>query len=249
MALVWSKQVSGVGYEVRSAGSSKRLYTDGVFHSQYNPKQLLTGHVWDLLMIPAFFYPQNTIKRVLVLGVGGGAVMHMLRYFISPEKILGIELNPVHISVARRFFNLKHKSFELIEADAITWLENYRGEQFDMIIDDLFAEQDGEPVSVVNANGRWFSCMLKQLDKNGVIVRNFVSKEELLDSAGISNQDISSRFACVFQLSNDLNENFVGVYSRADVSSKQLRKNLIKTPKLNPALKTSRLKYQIRKVI
>ncbi|MCW8933268.1 MAG: methyltransferase domain-containing protein [Gammaproteobacteria bacterium] len=249
MALVWSKQVSGVGYEVRSAGSSKRLYTDGVFHSQYNPKQLLTGHVWDLLMIPAFFYPQNTIKRVLVLGVGGGAVMHMLRYFISPDKILGIELNPIHISVARRFFNLKHKSFELIEADAITWLENYRGEQFDMIIDDLFAEQDGEPVSVVNANGRWFSCMLKQLNKNGVIVRNFVSKEELLDSAGISNQAISNRFACVFQLSNDLNENFVGVYSRADVNSNQLRKNLIKTPKLNPALKTSRLKYRIRKVI
>jgi len=249
MALIWSKQVSGVRYEVRSAGSSKRLYTDGVFHSQYNPKQVITGHVWDLLMIPAFFYPENTIKRVLVLGVGGGAVLHMLRYFISPEEILGIELNPVHISVARRFFNLKHKSIEIIEADAITWLEKYRGDKFDMIIDDLFAEEDGEPVSVVNANGKWFSCMLKHLHKNGVIVRNFVSKEELLDSAGISNQNISSKFSSVYQLSNNLNENFVGVYSRSNVSSNLLRKNLVKTPKLNPALKTSRLKYKIRKII
>jgi len=249
MALIWSKQVSGVRYEVRSAGSSKRLYTDGVFHSQYNPKQMLTGHVWDLLMVPAFFYPKNTIKRVLVLGVGGGAVMHMLRHFISPEKILGIELNPIHISVARRFFNLKHQSIELIEGDAITWLENYRGDKFDMIIDDLFTEEDGEPVAVVNANGKWFSFMLKHLNKNGVIVRNFVSKEELLDSAGISNQYISSKFSSVFQLSNNLNENFVGVYSRADVNSSVLRKNLIKTPKLNPVLKTSRLNYKIRKIV
>lgn len=249
MSLIWSKNVSGVQYEVRSAGNSKRLYTNGVFHSQYNPVQKITGHVWDLLMIPAFFYPQNTIRKVLVLGVGGGAVLHMLRYFISPEKILGVELNPVHISVARRFFDLKHESIELIEADAITWLEKYRGEKFDMIIDDLFSEEDGEPVSVVNANGKWFSCMLKQLNKNGLIVRNFVSKDELLDSAGISNQYISSKFSSVFQLSNDLNENYVGIYSRVDVNSSQLRKNLIKTPKLNPSLKTSRLKYKIRKLI
>jgi len=58
---------------VRSAGYSLRLYTDGVFHTQYNPGNPLTGHIWDLLMLPAFFYEPDTIKRVLVLGVGGVA--------------------------------------------------------------------------------------------------------------------------------------------------------------------------------
>jgi len=248
MALIWSKKVSGVQYEIRSAGNSVRLYTDGVFHSQYNPRHILTGHVWDLLMIPAFFYPQYTIKRVLVLGVGGGAALHMLQYFVSPEKIIGVELNPVHISVARRFFNLKHKSIKLIQANAIVWLENYRGEKFDMIIDDLFGEEAGEPVPVVDANGKWFSCMLKHLNKEGVIVRNFISKEDLLDSAGVSNKYISSKFASTFLLTSCLNENFVGVYSRIKVSSSGLRKNLIKTPKLNPKLKTSRLRYRIRQL-
>ena len=249
MALVWHKHVSGVRYEVRSAGRSMRLYTDGVFHSQYNPKQILTGHVWDLLMIPAFFYPENTIKRVLVLGVGGGAALHMLRHFVSPDNITGVELNPVHLSVARRFFNLKHKTINLIEADAITWLKNYQGEKFDMIIDDLFAEKDGEPVSVIDANGKWFYHLLKHLNKDGVIVRNFVSKEELLDSAGISNRAISDKFSSVFQLTSCLNENFVGVYSKMHTNSKILRKNLIKTPKLNPSLKTSKLRYRIRQLV
>jgi len=249
MALIWSKRAAGVQYELRSAGNSLRLYTDGVFHSQYNSTQMLTGHVWDLLMVPAFFYAPHAIKRVLVLGVGGGAALHMLRYFVKPEKIIGVELNPVHLSVARRFFNLKHKSIELIEADAISWLENYQGESFDMIIDDLFAEKDGEPVSVVKANRKWFSCMLKHLNKNGVIVRNFLSKEELLESAGINNAHISRQFLSVFQLTSILNENFVGVYSKPCVKSADLRKNLIKIPELNPQLKSSRLRYRIRQLV
>lgn len=67
MAIIWSRCLGGVHYEVRSAGNSLRLYTDGVFHSQYNPYRLITGHVWDLLMLPALFYPANKIKRVLVM--------------------------------------------------------------------------------------------------------------------------------------------------------------------------------------
>lgn len=249
MALVWSKQSHGVLYEVRSAGNSLRLYTDGVFHSQYNPKQILTGHVWDLLMIPAFFYSPLTIKRVLVLGVGGGAVIQMLRCFVAPENIVGIELNPIHLSVARRFFNVKHSSINLIQTDAINWLENYQGEDFDMIIDDVFTEKNGEPVAVVKANRKWFECMLKHTNKEGMIVRNFLSKEELLESAGVSNAYISQQFSSVFQLTSSLNENFVGVYSRRCVSSAGLRKNLQKVPKLNPQLKSCRLRYRIRQLV
>lgn len=248
MAIVWRKILDGTQYEVRSAGKTLRLYTDGVFHSQHNPKQLLTGHVWDLLMLPAFFYPPEKIKRVLVMGVGGGAVMHMLRHFVSPQVIVGVELNPVHISVAKRFFGLKHKTIQLIEADAVAWLKNYKGEKFDLIIDDLFAEKEGEPVSVVKANASWFSFMLKHLNHDGVIVRNFINKPELLDSAGLAHAATSKRFDSVFQLTSCFNENFVAAYVRKAVTSKVLRDNLIATPGLNPNLKTSRLRYRIRRL-
>jgi len=248
MAIIWSKKSAGVKYEVRSAGNSLRLYTDGVFHSQYNPRQLLTGHVWDLLMLPAFFYPQHKIKRVLVMGVGGGAVLHMLRNFCAPQLIVGVELNPVHVSVARRFFDLKHKSIKLIEADAISWLKNYKGEKFDMIIDDLFAEKEGEPVAVVKADRSWFTHVLKQLNKDGVFVRNFINKSELSQSAGLTNPFIAKKFSSVFQLTSCFNENFVAAYVRAEASSKVLRTNLINTPGLNPNLKTSRLRYRVRQL-
>ena len=249
MALVWQSKRSGVNYEVRSAGKTLRLYTDGVFHSQYNPGQPLTGHVWDLLMLPAFFYPGQRPKRVLVLGVGGGAVIHQLLHFVQPEQVVGIELNPHHVSIARRFFGLKHSSIKLVTADAIDWLKQYRGEKFDMIIDDLFAEKEGEPVAVTDANRSWFSIMLKHLNKEGVIVRNFIDKQALLESAPLTNEAIARRFDSIFQLTSFFNENHVGVFLRKQSTSAGLRNHLKQVPGLNPSLKTSKLRYRIRKLV
>jgi len=248
MAIVWAKCVSGVNYEVRSAGNSLRLYTDGVFHSQYNPGKLLTGHVWDLLLLPAFFYQKKKIKRVLVMGVAGGAVLHMVRHFFSPDEIVGVELNPTHVSIGKRFFGLKKSPINLVEADAINWLKNYQGEKFDMIIDDLFTEKDGEPVSVVPANHKWFAVMLKHLADDGVIVRNFVDRQELLESAGLAHAVTSKKFSSVFQFNSCFNENFVAAYLRKPATSQQLRNHLLNTPGLNPGLKTSRLRYRVRKL-
>ena len=247
MAVLWKKQTRDFLYEIRTAGRTLRLYTNGIFHTQYNPAQPLTGHVWDLLMLPAFFYPPTEIQRVLVLGVGGGAVMNMLKIFVQPKEIVGVELNPVHITLARRFFNIKGKGIRLHQADAVRWLQQYKGEKFDMIIDDLFGERDGEPSRAVNANSSWFNLMLKNLSAEGVIVANYVDLKELKNSAGLSSQSISKRFASIFQLTSQYNENSVGAFVRKKVSSQQLRSRLILTPGLNPSLKTSRLRYRIRK--
>lgn len=248
MAIVWRQKKLGVSYEVRSAGKTLRLYTDGVLHSQYNADQPLTGHVWDLLMLPALFYPQNQIQRVLVLGVAGGAVIHMLDHFIQPRQIVGVELNETHLSVGRRFFGLTKQSINLVHADAIAWLKKYRGEPFDMIVDDLFAEENGEPIAVSPASSAWFSLMLKHLDKKGVIVKNFIDQAALKHSAPVASKTISKRFKSIFQLSNPCNENVVAAYLKSQSSSQYLRSRLVDTPGLNPNLKTSRLRYRVRRL-
>ncbi len=248
MAIIWQKKTADTVYELRSAGNTKRLYTNGVFHTQFNSRQPLTGHVWDLLMLPAFFYQPGEIKRVLVLGVGGGAVIQMLRRFVEPENIIGVELNPVHLYVARRFFNVKGKDVFLYKADAINWVKNYKGEKFDLIIDDLFGEQDGEPVRAVKPNTVWFKLLLKHLTVSGLIVANFIDINELKKSAGLDSKAVTKNFSSVFQLTSTFNENFVGAFIRKKTSSQKLRKRLIETPGLNPALKTSRLRYRIRKL-
>ena len=248
MALVWKKQTRDTLYEVRSAGRSLRLYTNGVFHTQYNPGNPLTGHIWDLLMLPVFFQSPDTIRRVLVLGVGGGAVIQLLKTFVAPQQIVGVELDRVHLQVARQFFALRDRSIQLIAADAVDYVRQYRGPAFDLIIDDLFMEQNGEPVPVVAANARWFDRLSRILSGQGMIVRNFVSREDVRQSAGLSHPRVSKRFVSVFQLTTEFNENFAVAYLRRASSAAQLRKRLIATPGLNPRLKTSRLRYRVRRL-
>lgn len=248
MALVWQKTVAGKRYEVRSAGQTRRLYTDGVFHSQYNPRTPLTGSVWDLLMLPAFFYPAAAIRRVLVLGVGGGTVLQQLNHFLQPEHIIGVELNPVHLQVARRFFGLKAPNVQLVEGDGEAWLYDYRGEPFDLIIDDLFGEAEGEPQRAVAADSDWVASLFARLSPRGAIAANFAGAHELRQSAFVSRAKIARRFPSAFHLSTPYNENAVGAFLRIPASAQQLRERLRQTPGLNPERKTCRLRYSLRRI-
>lgn len=226
MATVWQKKINGTCYEIRKAGNTTRLYTDGVFHSQYNPSRPVTGSVWDLLMLPAFFTDVENIKRVLVLGVGGGSVIQLLHRYVKPDEIIGVELNPVHIRVAKKYFGVSSKIAKLHAADAISWMEKYKGPPFDIIIDDLFGEIDGEGVRPVPLNAKWLNLLHSNLTRNGLIVANVVDRESLRGSAYFSNKRVTSHFKSAFQLTIPQLENIVATFLKNNSSSRQLRKNI-----------------------
>lgn len=245
MAILWSREVDGVLYEVRTAGQTRRLYTDGVFHSQFNPARPVGGSVWDLLMLPAFFLP--SVRRVLVLGVGGGAVIRMLQHFVSPERIVGVELNPIHLTIARRFFGVGGPGVELHQADAVEWMREYRGEPFDLIIDDLFGGCAGEPERAVVADAPWVRTLLRPLAPGGALVMNFATTEEL-GHAWYGSAETRRRFKAGFRLSTAQNENAVGVFLRRPAESASLRRRLAGVPGLDPARRSTRLRYCIRRL-
>lgn len=248
MAVLWSKQITGTRYEVRRAGGSRRLYTDGVFHSQFNPHRPVTGNVWDLLMLPAFFYPPGTIRRVLVLGVGGGAVIRQLLHFIGPAQVVGVELDPVHLYLARRFFGVRRKGVVLHQGDAVEWVRGYRGPPFDMVIDDLFGQEAGEPVRAVPASARWFNTLLGHLSPEGVLVANFASNEALGGCAYFSNRGVARRFKSAFRFTTPQSANAIGAFLRRAATGRMLRTRLAAVPGLDPARKTCGLRYRLRRL-
>ena len=245
MAILWQKTKNNTLYEVRSAGHTRRLYTDGVFHSQYNPERAITGGVWDLLMLPAFFYSHDSIKRVLVLGVGGGAVIQQLHRYVKPSEIVGIELNLVHIMLAKRYFGITGNIAKLIKADALVWLENYSGPPFDLIIDDLFGEEEGEPVRAVKANKAWFKKLEQHLSTDGLLVMNFISQHDLKNCAAVSYKKISAGFSGIFQFSVPHYDNVIGAFLKRSSSSQVLRKNINKVDELK---KSKKLNFHVRKL-
>ena len=234
MAILWQKQTWDTRYEVRNAGRSLRLYSNGVFHSQYHPGREISGGVWDLLMLPAFFRPLSRTRRVLVLGVGGGTVIHLLNRFVAPEEIVGVELNPVHLQVARQFFGIERHMASLHQADAVAWLERYDGPPFDMIIDDLFGNHDVDLGRAVPADEGWCKTLLQNLNRNGILVMNFIGSRALRDCACLTAPALARQIKSTFQLSLPDYENCIGVFLGASATSRGLRESLAKVPALGP---------------
>jgi spermidine synthase len=246
VALLWELTVDDRTYEVRTAGSTLRLYTNGAFHSQYNPNNPVTGNVWDLLFLPSMFAPEGTIKRVLVLGVGGGAVIQQLNYFIKPTHITGIELDPVHLMVARDFFHLSAANIELVCDDARSWLEEYQGEPFDLIIDDLFIDGVNEAYRPYEADVSWFELLLSKLNEDGTLVINFGDEYELQDSGYFDDPKISQHFRSAFHFSTPLYENAVASFHRRYHQLQTLKEHLQLYSYLDERKNSCKLNYALK---
>lgn len=231
MAIVWQETRDGIVYQIRSAGSTLRLYTDNVLHSQFNPNKRLTGSVWDLLFLPALCHLSEKPLRVLVLGVGGGAVIKMLNEFVDCDNIIGLELNPTHIELAQRFFALSAPNIQLIHADAVQWVKDKSkniksSEKFDIIIDDLFFEEANEPMKVAIPDATWFYTLYSLLKPNGLIIMNFVGRHCAMTAAPLHDDYVAKLLPNTLHLTTPHYDNHVLVFSKQMISSKIMRKKI-----------------------
>ena len=220
MAVIHSRHSGDTHYQVRSAGHAKRLYTNGVFHSQWNPNRPIAGAVWDLLSLPALYLPQAETRtlRILLLGVGGGAVLRQLQLLSPDSQLTGIELDPVHLELARDYFDVNSDCAQLHCADAVQWVRDYRGPAFDFVIDDLFSHQNGEPERAIEMTTRWAAALRRLTRKDGVVVANFASAQQLRES-GLMRQ----AYQCVYQWAQPEYDNAIGVFVRGDGDARAWR--------------------------
>jgi len=249
LAILWQKRVDDTLYEVRSAGKTRRLYTNGVLHSQYNPNEVITGSVWDLLLLPALCVPEENIKRILVLGVGGGAVLHQLNTLLSPDIQIGVELSAMHVMVAQQFFSLTQPNIVLHRADAVSWLTAYQGPKFDLIIDDLYGDENGEPVRTVPLTASWTEILLSNLADDGVLVINTVSSEELNGSHLVAGGVMEEHFSSAYRFATPRCHNAVGAFFKLPTTQDVLRRRIITTPILEKAERKGLLQYTTKKLL
>jgi spermidine synthase len=230
MAILWSQTIEANHYEVRSAGATLRLYRNGVNHSQWNPNRPLSGCIWDLIALPALYRPKGSIDSVLMLGFGAGTVARKLRELVGPSHIIGIELDPIHLSIADGFFDCA-EGCELMAADAVEWVQEESGEpdavQFDMIIDDLYAEEKEMPVRCAPLDLEWCQDLAKLVKPGGMLVFNMIEPCKVPYLAPNIDPALQAQFPHrkVFQM--DGYENRIVVFSGspldADVFKTQLR--------------------------
>ncbi|HEY8568286.1 spermidine synthase [Microbulbifer sp.] len=245
MALIWQKQVGANRYEVRTHGATVRLYSNGVFHSQWNPNDPLKGSLWELLLLPAFFLPQGRVQRVLILGVGGGALIRLLQRFVQPERIVGVDIDRHHLTVAKRFFGVSGAT--LVCADAREFVAELsadgESEPFDLIVDDLFGHIEGVAERAVAADNSWCRQLLELLAPGGLLVSNFGCRRELLQS-GWRAPEIRARLQSAYCADLPGYENCVGVFSPEPLSRSLLTEWA--PAQINPSNPSRRLQARLR---
>ncbi|MFL0802855.1 MAG: class I SAM-dependent methyltransferase [Agarilytica sp.] len=238
MAIVWRGVRSGNAYEVRKAGNSVRLYTDGVFHSQWNPRRPFAGHLWDLLFLPALFHGRVwDLENCILLGLGGGAVINMFNTFTQVKNITAVDLDPIHIKLAKRYFIENNTNVSLVENDARVFLASQGhnpniSTKADIIIDDLFygVESAGnstrrEAVRAVEVDSAWLSVLSDNLRSDGILVVNFESENQMRQALK-PKQLSSSGFVSHAYFRHPRYENVIGVCFKAGRDLGLFKRNL-----------------------
>ena len=221
VTVLWEHVEGTTRYSVRSHGASVRLYSNGVFHSQWNPDRPFAGGVWDCLSLPVLYRDPAQIARVALLGVGGGAVLRQLSHLLPEAGCLGVEIDPVHVRIATQWFGVD--ALQVRQDDAIGWLETREDAAFDVIVDDLFGHEHGEPVRAAALEFGWVDTLVRTLDRQGVLIVNAVTSRELKRAAPVF-ADAGLRHGSRWTLPGY--ENAIGVLSREPLHSRDWSRRL-----------------------
>jgi len=185
--------------------------------------------LWDLLSLPALMGVQRQGLRVLVLGVGGGAVIKQLETLLDEPRITGLDIDDIHLRIASRWFNVDSETTTLVHADAVGWLRQFKGPPFDLIIDDLFGGEQGEPSRAVSVDSDWGKTLTNNLASTGTLVINHLDRREARRAL--------SRFSCAFSgcwsLQHERYHNCVSVQLRTRFTPSMLKTRLLEHPALS----------------
>lgn len=144
-------------------------------HSIYDPSSLLTGGPWDYFLLGPYFRPAQQTepvpKRVAILGLAGGtAVRQYDAAFGESVQVVGVEIDPEIVSVARRYFDLHEPNLEVVVQDARYWLATRPpGDRYDVIVMDAY-RQPYIPFHLTTRE--FFELVRRHLAPGGVAVVN-----------------------------------------------------------------------------
>lgn len=126
----------------------------------------------------AAIYPQD-IKRVLVLGLGGGSIPVYLQQFLPGATIDTVELDPGVITVAKKYFGVRDTdSFHLIESDGRLFLSRHT-QPYDLILVDAFT---GSYIPFNMMTKEFYQLVRSRLAPHGAAAINIIPSEQLFDS-------------------------------------------------------------------
>ena len=220
---------------VVSRGGALELRVRGTFASYYKPGSALTGSVWDALAAPLLALSPARAPSVLLLGLGAGSAARVARALAPGARIVGVEIDPEVVALARRHFELDALGVEVVQADASVYLERSR-ECFDAVLDDVFVGRGRAVHKPAWLLARGLASAAARVAPGGVLASN------ALDEAPEIARGLALRFPRVVAIDVAGYDNRVLVGGPARLTGRALRAAVARSPVLSPSLRTFRFR-------
>lgn len=125
--------------------------------------------MWETI-IEKLHTQKTPVKNFLLLGVGAGMVLRIVREYYPKATMTGIDIDPIMKEIAINQFEWKDtKTQKIIVADALTWLRNGPKNHFDFIVVDLFIGARNTPRT---RDETFLQTLKKSLTKDGILLYN-----------------------------------------------------------------------------
>jgi len=115
-------------------------------------------------------------EKVLIVGLGGGAMVHFLRHYDPNVSIDVVEIDPVVVQVADKYFGVRNTEKVKIEtADAMKYLQESEA-KYDVIYMDAFlkpsADTDSTGVPLKLKTAQYYKMVQQRLNPGGLVAFN-----------------------------------------------------------------------------
>ena len=135
-------------------------------------------NLWEQAFRAFHIAPGSSVRSILVLGVAGGTVIHLLRAMYPNALIVGVDIDDVMLAIGRTYFGLSDmKHVTLVHEDAGRFIADARRRKmrYGGIVVDLFLGRT-IPSFVKNPS---FLLLLKSIrSQDGWMVMNYLRELE-----------------------------------------------------------------------
>lgn len=126
-------------------GTRKLVLNEGrAVHSIYNPNMILNGPGWyaDYVLAAPYFAAGPTagrVRRVANIGLAAGTIPRLFTAVYGPVPIDGVEIDPLIVSVGRRYFAMNEPNLNVYVQDGRTFIRSTR-ETYDVVAVDAYQQ-------------------------------------------------------------------------------------------------------------
>lgn len=231
MARSYARQASEERPRVRidDSGGMRSLVVDETFASSFRPGEVATHCVWDAIAAPILWLSPKRRRRILILGLGGGSVARLARAMAPDAEIVGVELDPEVVRLARAHLELDALDLRIEIADALAWLKTAKG-RFDAILEDIFIGRGDDvhkPAWIPEPGHRLARA---RLAAGGVLVSNTL--DEHADVA----RSLRAAFPALVTIETEDYDNRVLVAGSEGLTGASLRRCVASSPILSESL-------------